>query len=79
MAKNIKVIYCHECKHQKMTFHEDKRYKQGGYPIWGCDLISDSFTSNPVWGEPTQYCSSAEKREEQMIHIPIKKRYDIDG
>lgn len=69
VVKNIKVIHCSDCKHQTMSWHVDRRFRQGGYPVWGCDLISDSFTSSPVWGEPNQYCSSAEKREVKQIPI----------
>lgn len=74
MESTMKVIYCHRCRHQKMTWHKDKRYRQGGYPIWGCELISDPFTSHPVWGEPNQYCSSGEEREEHKVEISIHRK-----
>lgn len=53
------IIRCKDCKHQKKCWHEDKRMKDKGYWIYGCELISDSFVGTPVWGEDNQFCSSA--------------------
>ena len=53
------IIRCKDCKHQKKYWHEDKRMKDKGYWIYGCELISDSFVGTPVWGEDNQFCSSA--------------------
>lgn len=55
------IIRCKDCKHQKKCWHEDKRMKDKGYWIYGCELISDSFVGTPVWGEDNQFCSSAER------------------
>lgn len=55
------IIRCKDCKHQKKAWHEDKRMKEKGYWIYGCNLIDDSFVGTPVWGEDNQFCSSAEK------------------
>ena len=55
------IIRCKDCKHQKKCWHEDKRMKDKGYWIYGCDLIDDSFVGTPVWGEDNQFCSSAER------------------
>ena len=57
------IIRCKDCKHQKKYWHEDKRMKDKGYWIYGCELISDSFVGTPVWGEDNQFCSSAEWRD----------------
>ena len=38
-----KLIRCKDCKHQEKTFHEDKRRKDGGYYIFGCNL-ADGFS-----------------------------------
>lgn len=56
------IIRCKDCKHQKKYWHEDKRMKDKGYWIYGCNLIDDSFVGTPVWGEDNQFCSSAERR-----------------
>ena len=55
------IIRCKDCKYQKKCWHEDKRMKDKGYWIYGCELISDSFVGTPVWGEDNQFCSSAER------------------
>lgn len=59
----LEPIRCKDCKLQKKYWHEDKRMKDKGYWIYGCNLIDDSFVGTPVWGEDNQFCSSAERRE----------------
>lgn len=56
------IIRCQDCKHQKKYWHEDKRMKEKGYWIYGCNLIDDSFIGTPVWGEDNQFCSSGKRR-----------------
>lgn len=56
------VIHCKDCKYQRKYWHEDKRMKEKGYWIYGCELIGDHFIGTPVWGEDNQFCSSAEQR-----------------
>ena len=58
------IIRCQDCKHQKKYWHEDRRMKEKGYWIYGCDLIDDSFVGTPVWGADNQFCSSAEAKNE---------------
>lgn len=58
------IIRCKDCKHQKKFWHEDKRMKEKGYWIYGCNLIDDSFVGTPVWGGDNQFCSSAERKGE---------------
>lgn len=58
------IIRCKNCKHQKKYWHEDKRMKDKGYWIYGCNLIDDSFVGTPVWGGDNQFCSSAERKGE---------------
>lgn len=62
-----KIIYCKDCKHQKKWWNEDKRMKEKGYWIYGCDLIDDHFVGTPVWGGDNQFCSSAVKRNGETI------------
>lgn len=61
-----KVIHCKDCKHQKKYWHEDRRMKDKGYWIYGCDLIDDPFIGVPVYGVPDQFCSSAEPKEKEQ-------------
>ena len=63
MTRRI-IIKCQDCKHQKKWWNEDKRMKEKGYWIYGCDLIDDHFVGTSVWGEDNQFCSSAERKEE---------------
>lgn len=58
------MITCNECKHQQTVFHKDKRMKKGGYTYYLCELNSDPFVHHVVDGQPGQYCSEAEKRED---------------
>lgn len=57
------IIKCQDCKHQKKYWHEDRRMKEKGYWIYGCNLIDDSFVGTPVWGADNQFCSSAEVKK----------------
>lgn len=61
---NKAIIRCKDCKHQKKYWHEDKRMKEKGYWIYGCNLIDDSFVGTPVWGGDNQFCSSAVRKGE---------------
>lgn len=56
------IVHCKDCKHQKKWWREDKRMKDKGYWIYGCNLIDDSFVGTPVWGDNNQFCSSAEPK-----------------
>lgn len=59
------IIRCQNCKHQKKYWYEDKRMKEKGYWIYGCDLIDDHFVGTPVWGADNQFCSSAEAKKNE--------------
>lgn len=53
------TIRCKDCANQEKIFHEDRRYKEGGYYIYGCKLNSDPFVSHCVDGLDDEFCSSA--------------------
>ena len=55
------IVRCKECKHQEKFFHEDKRRKEGGYYIFGCELSSEY--SHVCLDE--DFCSRAERREDE--------------
>ena len=65
-VKQPKIIYCKDCKYQKKYWHEDRRMKDKGYWIYGCELIDDPFIGVPVYGVPDQFCSSAEPKEKEQ-------------
>lgn len=63
------IIRCKDCKHQKKYWNEDKRMLEKGYWVYKCDLIDDSFVGTPVWGEDNQFCSSAERKENEKDSV----------
>lgn len=56
------IIRCKECKHQEKFFHEDKRRKEDGYYIFGCELASEY--SHVCLDE--DFCSRAERRTDEV-------------
>ena len=42
--------------HQKKMFRKDRRYKEGGYWIYSCELNDDPFTSHAVNGMDYDAC-----------------------
>ena len=53
------IVRCKDCKHQEKFFHEDKRRKEGGYYIFGCEL-ADGY-SHVCLDE--DFCSQAERKD----------------
>jgi len=53
------IVLCKDCKHQEKFFHEDKRRKEGGYYIFGCEL-ADGY-SHVCLDE--DFCSQAERKD----------------
>lgn len=62
----LDVVICNECKYQDKQFKNDKRFKEGGFFIYCCKLNSDSFESHAVDGLPREYCSSGERKENDL-------------
>ena len=58
--KKPDIIRCRDCKHQIKNFYEDKRRKDGGYYVYGCELSNDY--SHVCLDD--DFCSRAERREE---------------
>lgn len=58
--KKPDVIRCRDCEHQIQYFYEDKRRKDGGYYIYGCEL-PDNY-SHICFDD--DFCSSAKRKEE---------------
>ena len=52
------MVKCNSCKYQVRYFHQDRRYKEGGYYGYWCELCDDPFGGHPVTGQPDEYCSS---------------------
>lgn len=56
------MIRCEDCRYQIVHQHKDRRYKDGGYNLYWCELCEDPFVGHPVTGQPGQFCSSAEEK-----------------
>lgn len=54
------IIHCRDCKYQEKFFHEDKRRKEGGYYIFGCEL-ADGYSHVCL---DDDFCSRAERKDE---------------
>ena len=57
------IIRCKECKYQNKFFHEDKRRKEGGYYIFGCEL-ADEYSHVCL---DDDFCSRAERRTDERF------------
>ena len=54
------LIRCKDCKYQEKYFHEDRRRKDGGYYIYGCEL-AEGYSHVCL---DDDFCSRAERKEE---------------
>ena len=52
------IVRCKECKHQEKFFHTDRRRKDGGYYIYGCEL-AEGYSHVCL---DDDFCSRAERR-----------------
>lgn len=52
------IIRCKDCKHQEKFFHEDRRRKDGGHYIYGCEL-ADGYSHVCL---DDDFCSRGERR-----------------
>lgn len=56
----VEVVRCKDCIHQQKVFHEDKRIKEGGYYICGCEL-ADGYS---VVCLDADFCSRGKRRSD---------------
>lgn len=56
------VIRCKDCKHQVKEWRTDKRLKDNGYMVCGCDVVGDACGYWALLGQDDDYCSYAERR-----------------
>lgn len=62
-ADVVEVVRCKDCKYQRRTWHEDKRFQNGGYFIVGCMRNGDPFVMHTVYGHDTDFCSYGERAD----------------
>lgn len=62
-ADVVEVVRCKDCKYRSKEWYRDKRYKDGGYWIVGCD--NDEIAER-VYGlaQDNDFCSYGERRNE---------------
>ena len=58
------IIRCKDCKHQVKEWREDERFKDNGYWVHGCEIISDVCGYWALFGHNDEFCSEAERRED---------------
>ena len=56
------IIRCKDCKHQVKEWRDDKRLKDKGYWVCGCDVVGDACGYWALLGQDDDYCSRAERR-----------------
>ena len=56
------VVRCKDCKHQVKEWRTDKRLKNKGYMVCGCEVVGDSCGYWALLGQDDDYCSMAERR-----------------
>lgn len=59
------IIRCKDCKHQVKEWREDKRFKDDGYWVYGCEVIGDVCGYWALFGHNDEFCSEAEPKGEQ--------------
>lgn len=56
------IIRCKGCKHQVKEWRTDKRLKDNGYMVCGCDVVGDACGYWALLGQDDDYCSMAERK-----------------
>lgn len=59
------IIQCKDCKHQVKEWRTDKRLKDNGYMVCGCDVVGDACGYWALLGQDDDYCSFAERRTDE--------------
>lgn len=60
------LIRCKDCKHQVKEWRTDKRLKDKGYMVCGCDVVGDACGYWALLGQDDDYCSYAERRTDEQ-------------
>ena len=57
------IVRCKDCKHQVKEWRADKRLKDKGYMVCGCDVVGDACGFWALLGQDDDFCSYAEREE----------------
>ena len=63
IRQNPELIRCKNCKHQVKEWRTDKRLKDKGYMVCGCDVVGDACGYWALLGQDEDFCSMAEPKE----------------
>lgn len=61
-AAQPEITRCKGCKHQVKEWRTDKRLKDKGYMVCGCEVVGDACGYWALLGQDDDYCSFAERR-----------------
>lgn len=56
------IIRCKDCKYQVKEWRTDKRLKDNGYMVCGCNVVGDVCGYWALFGQDDDYCSMAKRR-----------------
>lgn len=59
------LVRCKDCKHRVKEWRDDKRFKDKGYWVYGCMVISNVCGYWALFGEDDEFCSEAERRTDE--------------
>lgn len=59
------IVRCKGCKHQVKEWRTDKRLKDKGYMVCGCEVVGDACGFWALLGQDDDYCSYAERRTDE--------------
>ena len=59
------IVRCKDCKHQIKEWRDDKRFKDKGYWVYGCKVMSDLCGHWNWFGQDDEFCSEAERRTDE--------------
>lgn len=65
LLEQPEIITCKDCKHQVKEWRKDKRLKDNGYMVCGCDGVGDACGYWALLGQDDDYCSMAERRTDE--------------
>lgn len=60
------IVRCKDCKHQVKEWRTDKRLKNKGYMVCGCEVVGDACGYWALLGQDEDFCSYAERRTDEQ-------------
>ena len=63
IANGTPIIKCKDCKYQVKEWQEDKRMKDKGYWVCGCEHFGELMGYWGFGGNDNEFCSDAEQKD----------------